>query len=246
MTAYGNQDAVIAGLPYGLIQNVINRNAQEAIAFGIPVFGYKGDARSCWGYKKDTAKMVYSGDLVTSNSVAVTIDGTALTATVFATDHLTTMNAIITKINALSGCEAVLDPADTNNRTILVRKKGIASFTVTSTVTLGAGQATMAATYASGQIYLGFSMFTQKVGGNYPIGDEVNIMFEGGVAAVAATGAKAHGPGYLTAAGLPTSTATSNQALEGVFFASNEADTTGFANVIAAGDFITMPYGDKF
>lgn len=246
MPAYGNQDAVIAGLPYGLIQNVINRNASEAIGFGKPVFGYKGDNRALWTYKKDTAKMVYSADFITSNSVAVTIDGVALSATVFATDHLTTINAIIAKITALAGCEAVLDPADTNNRTILVRKKGVAAFVASSTVTLGASQATMAATYGSGQVYLGFSMFTQKVGGQYDAGDEVNIMFEGGIAAVAASGAKANGPVYLTAAGVPTSTATSNQLLDGVFFVSNEADTAGFAMVQTAGDFITMPYGDKF
>lgn len=246
MPAYGNMDKVIAGLPFGLVGDVINRTAMEAIAFGAAVFGYKGDSRSLYGFKVDTAKMVYSADFVTSNSVAVTIDGAALTATVFATDHLTTINAIITKINALTGCEAVLDAADTDNRTILVRKKGVASFTVSSTVTLGASQATMAATYASGQVFLGFALFTQKLGGNYASGDEVSILAEGQLVIPAATGAKANGPVYLTSAGLATSTATSNQALSGVFFAGNEADTTGFAPVRVEASPITMPYGDKF
>lgn len=246
MTAYGNIDSYIAGLPYGLIQDVINRTASETIAFGTPVFGYKGDSSSLYGFKKDTAKMVYSGDFVTSNSVAVTIDGTALTATVFATDHLTTINAIITKINALSGCEAVLDSADTNNRTILVRKKGIASFTVASTVTLGAGQATMSATYGSGQVFLGFALFTQKLGGNYVATEEVSVLREGGIVVTAATGAKAHGPVYLTSAGVPTSTISGNQLLDGVFFNTNEADSSGFASVEITAAPITMPFGDKF
>ena len=246
MTAYGNIDHAVSGLPYGLITDIISRTAAETITFGQPVFGYKDDSTKAYGYKKDTAKIVLSTALIASNSVIVTVDGAATTATVFATDHATTMAAIIAKLNALTGVEAILDNADATNLTLIIRKRGIASFVASFAVTLGASQPTDTVSYGTGQVYLGISTFTQKVGGNYVAGDLVNIARQGQVMAACASGAKAQGPVYLTAAGLPTSAESGNQAVDGSFFATNESENPGFAVIVIDHSPVIMPFGDKF
>ena len=96
--------------------------------------------------RSNQATIVLSGDLVTSNSVAcsIVVNGvtTALTATVFASDHATTMAAIATKLEAVSGVlSATVGGA--NNRTITILADPETDIYVSVfTVTLGAGQAT--------------------------------------------------------------------------------------------------------
>lgn len=96
-------------------------------------------------YVAQVQTITFSGDLVASNSVACTIDGVALSATVFATDHLTTMNALATKIAATAGV-ATATVGGSGNR-VITCTAAVAGvpFTITGVVvTLGASQATAA------------------------------------------------------------------------------------------------------
>lgn len=53
--------------------------------------------------KELTATLTVSTDLITANSTIVTVNGNSTTATVYATDHDTTMAAIAAKVAALPG-----------------------------------------------------------------------------------------------------------------------------------------------
>lgn len=87
--------------------------------------------------------IVFSANLITSNSIACTIDGTALTATVFATDNATTLAALATKIQATDGVStAVSDGSHTI--TVTAQNAGLPVAITGVVVTLGASQATAA------------------------------------------------------------------------------------------------------
>tara|TARA_R110000868_G_scaffold402722_1_gene679352 strand:- start:309 stop:1097 length:789 start_codon:yes stop_codon:yes gene_type:complete len=95
--------------------------------------------------RSNQATIVLDADLVTSNSVAcsVVINGTttALTATVFATSHLVSMQAIDTKLEAVTGI-ASATVGGANNRTItIVFSPEYDGYVSVFTVTLGASQA---------------------------------------------------------------------------------------------------------
>lgn len=81
-------------------------------------------------------------DLVTSNSIAITVNGVALTPIVFAVSHLNTMGLICTAIEAepnIVSCE--IDPNDPTNRTLILTGEPNQNAIVDSfVVTLGASQ----------------------------------------------------------------------------------------------------------
>ena len=167
MGAYDYMDAAIAGLKVGLQSRVEGGwvcAESGGIAYGMPVFGHIGNNKQCWTYKNDVSKIVLSADLITDNSVAISVDGVALTATVFADDHDTTMDAILAKLNALDGVVAILDADDANNRTFIIQKKtkSFSTGDVTCVVTLGESAATATITYGSSQVFLGVALFVQK------------------------------------------------------------------------------------
>lgn len=85
-------------------------------------------------------------DFVASNSIACSVNGTALTATVFATDHATTIAALATKIEATAPCLTAVAAG----RVITVTSVNSDALTFVITVTLGASQAvdTVATTVA--------------------------------------------------------------------------------------------------
>lgn len=248
MTAYNNISSAVAGLLYGLDNDaVISRTAAESISAGLPVFAYKGDESLAFGFKKDVAKIVYSADFIASNSTIVTVNGVASAAQVYSTDHLTTINALINKIKAIAvsaanpyGVEAVLDPADTNNRTILIRTKGVAN-TSTSATTLGSSQPTTTVTTGSGQVFRGISTFSQQVGGAYEVNREVNILERGSIWAQCNAGPQASGPAYVADTGVLDDSGT---ALTGVFFDSNSA-SAGLA-ITKVNGMVAMTYGNNF
>lgn len=90
------------------------------------------------------ATTIFDADLVASNSIVFTINGTAVTAVPFNTDHDTTMDDLITQIEAdITGSSVSLDPGDVNNRTLIISIFGQAGVeTCSVVVTGGASQAT--------------------------------------------------------------------------------------------------------
>jgi len=93
--------------------------------------------------------VVLSADLVSLNSIAVEVNGVSLTPIVYASSHLATMNAICAAIALQPNiAQAILDPDDITNRTILVEgDPGFDGIIDSFVVTLGASQAVATITY---------------------------------------------------------------------------------------------------
>lgn len=187
---YGYLEEAGPGVIYGISpRKVESFAAKEIIPMGYPVFGYEGDVDECWLLKLDGDKVVFDADLVTDNSIAISVNGDTGTVA-FDTDHDTTMDAIVTAIEALDpNYIADLDSTDANNRTIHVTTKGEVA-TVTMTVTGGASQATATITSQLSDylVFLGVAIKVDKepvensVTGrsdNYAIGDTVSVMSDG-------------------------------------------------------------------
>jgi hypothetical protein len=107
-------------------------------------------------YPTQIISLTMSAALVTSNSVAGNINGTALTATIFATDSDTTLAAIATKIAAVAGVQSatvtsVGGTASDDRTIVIVPTDPVNGVSVDSFVTtLGASQNTWSVSYAQG------------------------------------------------------------------------------------------------
>lgn len=92
-------------------------------------------------------KLVFSGDLVASNTINGKIRGLSIAQVTYASSHANTMSLIIAAINALPGVSASLDTTDTNSRTILIVSTDDMAVTGSNwVVAAGVGQATVALT----------------------------------------------------------------------------------------------------
>lgn len=102
---------------------------------------------------REVSTITLNADLVTSNSIVVTVDGTALSAINYATSHAATLTAIATAIQATAG---VLT-ASASGRVITVTGANPGDpFTIAMTITAGASQATVTvaeSTAASGAAF---------------------------------------------------------------------------------------------
>lgn len=203
MSAYDYIDQASAGLLYGLDNNVEGGWAckpSAGIEFGYPVFGYAGDGKDLYSFKKDVGKIVFDADFVASNSIVITVNGVDTAAVVFDTDHDTTMNLVLAAINALTGVEAVLDATDTDNRTFYILVKGETAV-VSEAVTGGAGQASGTITYTTGQIFIGMAIQTQNSPGLYEQYDAVNVLVRGYCWADCGTAAQSNLVSYVADTG---------------------------------------------
>lgn len=148
-------DQAFAGMPVDADSNEFadSQLALEPLDFGFAamradVSTYPNGAR---GPKRNQATAVFSADLVTSNSVAGTVNGVALTATVFATDHATTMAALGAKIVAALAAltvpiVATATVGGASNRTLTIDAKDAHVLLASFVVTLGGSQATVTLT----------------------------------------------------------------------------------------------------
>lgn len=118
---------------------------EEVVAVGDPVYiRYAG--------KKQVQTIVFSADIVASNSIAGVVAGTALTATVFDTNNATTLTALAAKIAAQPN---ITSAASDGTRTITVTSDQDETIALTGfVVTLGASQATVEITETTAGIPL--------------------------------------------------------------------------------------------
>jgi len=131
-----------------LNSKIVSKKVDDAngIALGRFVGALDSDEKTVSNLYSNQATIVLDADLVSSNSVAcsIVVNGvtTALTATVYASSHLATMQAIETKLEAVDGIlSATVGGA--NNRTITILADPETDIYVSVfTVTLGASQAT--------------------------------------------------------------------------------------------------------
>jgi hypothetical protein len=186
MPEYGRIDAFLKGM--ATRPNLSKRNkeswvAKEQIDFGDSVWGYIGDQDECGNIHRDTAKVVFSADFITANQIDGVVNGVSISPVTFITSHLVTIGLVRDAYNSLDGVECILDPADTNNRTLLIRTK-FADNVSSAVVTLGSSQPTVTITYSIDMVFLGVARHNQKdyTGIGYEVQDVVTVLMEGFIA----------------------------------------------------------------
>ena len=77
MSAYGDMNPGVPGLIQSQYPKIDSGIAQESIVPGTPVFGYANSGNKVWKLKADVSKLVLDGDLSSSNSTVITVNGIA-------------------------------------------------------------------------------------------------------------------------------------------------------------------------
>jgi hypothetical protein len=164
MTQYNDPTAKIAGFKQSIDSDDKTLQVAETagIPYGLPVFGYAGGDLKAYRYHDNVGVILFDADFVASNSIVITVDGTAVTAVVYATSHDNTMDLLKAQIEAdIAGATVTLTDA-TNNRELTITIEDGVDRVVAEAVTGGASQPTGAITYSSSMIFEGFSRFEQQ------------------------------------------------------------------------------------
>jgi len=175
--SYANtQAAFFAGMKADArFDEVESKKAEVAIPFGRGLCAESGDVDTVRLPKKDVATLVFAGDFVTSNTINLKVNGTAIAQVTFGTDHATTAGLLVAAIAALTGISCSLVAADTNNRTFRIESDGDAISVTDIVVAAGGGQTTGSATYSADDIFRGISLHTHNELGSYAIDDMVSV-----------------------------------------------------------------------
>jgi hypothetical protein len=218
MSAYNDMTVAIAGLKADSgSSRVESWAAAEQIAFGKPCFAYQGgdvdSEKKVYNLINDVSKIVFDGDFVTSNSITITVNGAAAAAVTFDNDHDDTADLVVAAVSALTGVECALDPADTNNRTFLIRTIGTACV-ASEAITGGSGQVTGTVTNQTSMVFVGISLHTQKNTNvvnqsRYETNEAVSVLYKGIVWASTGAAVNSEDDAYLSlSTGLFTATTT--------------------------------------
>lgn len=118
--------------------------------------------------------ITYSADFVASNSIAVTIDGVAITPEVYATSHAATFAALVTAIDGLSTVESATGNATTRVITIIPVEQDV-DVTASGAVTLGASQATTTIVTNTNDIFKGMPVMLDSDGSVKRVESSANL-----------------------------------------------------------------------
>jgi hypothetical protein len=164
---YGDIDKAIAGQKYGLDAETESLAAGEKLYPGDPVFGMVGDDKVGYGAHVSAVALTASGDLVTGNSIAVTVNGITLEPVVFETSSVETIKKIANAVDQNEEVRALGIDAffvEGTPRTVILQGPGI-TITAAAIVTGGAGQANFASTSYSAMKFMGVARFEELVFG---------------------------------------------------------------------------------
>jgi len=117
-------------------------------------------------FYQEIATVTYDADFVTSNSIAFSVNGAAITPVVFDTDQATTKAALVAAIDALTGVSCVAGAG----RVIVVTRRVLpaedsADIAIETEVTLGGSQASASTVYSTDQVFGGICMLKQNEDG---------------------------------------------------------------------------------
>jgi hypothetical protein len=171
-----DQNAAILGmLADSAYKHTDSKIAKGAIPVGRGVTKVIGKDNEARLPSANQGSLVFAGDLITANVIDLDINDVAITSVTFTTDHLTTMGLLATEIASNADvATAVLDPADTNNRTLIVTGVDGTVITITNiVVTLGASQTTGTWTSSTRDALYGIAHWTQALEGGLPGEDAI-------------------------------------------------------------------------
>lgn len=147
------------GLKYDIgFDSVLTYRAAENLNFGLGLVqgAAEGDARLPLA---NVAVVTLSADLIASNSVAVSVNGDAITPVVYASSHAETLEAVATAISLLDDVTATVTAA----REITIVGDNVEVVVDSFVVTLGASQATATTVASSNDKFVGISVATQAI-----------------------------------------------------------------------------------
>lgn len=208
MGAYNDMDRAFAGMAQGMNNRYETWKAAEDIGFGMPVFVYEDDDVNAYTYKNDVEEITFDADLVVSNVITITptINGVAGSAIVvnFDIDHDTTMDAIVTALEAAySGSSVTLTDA-TDNRVFEFFYKGN-EVSLAVVVTAGDSQAGVTADVGTNQIFAGIAKYTAKAENSgtkqYAQYDAMNVLVDGRISVESGGTVKANTAPYVLVSG---------------------------------------------
>jgi hypothetical protein len=251
MTAYNDITPKVAGLKQALGSRVLSKTVKETsgIEYGYPVFGYEGNDTDCFLFHNNVGVILFDADFVASNSIVITVDGTAVTAVPFNTSHTQTMTDLKEQIQAdIAGATVTLTDA-TNNRELTITIEDDAERVVAEAVTGGASQPSGTISYSSSQVFLGLTLKTDKgdavrtdLNGNvlsastayYALTETANVAIDAIMTIVTGSAVTSEKQAYVVATGAEqgkiTDVSTSNTILAGVFIKETVA-SAGLADV---------------
>lgn len=213
MAAYGTPDVAIAGLLFsGEAHDVESSIAQEAIAFGAPVYGAVGIENKCYASHNDKATVTYTSDTESTSVLTTVINGTSIATTYGGGSHAATMTAHLVAINANATLIAagIVAAAGGSARIFTVTAPVGTTLVVTSAITV-AGPATGAVVYTTNAKFLGVAVFVQTgsrlVGAGtacYEAYSSVSILREGKIWVLAESTASDKDPAYAVSNGAGT------------------------------------------
>lgn len=205
MPAYDVIDKSLPGELQGIdhdIEGGFSAQDSAGINFGVPAFGYVGDAISLHTFKNDVAKIAFDADFVTGNLIDMDVNTVSMTQVPFNADHATTMGDLINTLNAMTGVEAILDLVDGTGRTLYIRTKGATIAIANLAVTAGATQATGTITLTTGQVFMGITMNSANSAGLYENTDAVNVVAKRQLSASCSTACNANTKAFVGVDGL--------------------------------------------
>ncbi len=178
-----NQKTAFAGMKgNSRFDYVETKLAQNAIPFGYGLVAGDNVTVQARVPMKNKSVLSVSADLIASNSTIVTVNGVPTTATVYATSHAATMEAIRAKIAAITGVKSATYPGSGRDITIIGNNIAISASAVT---TLGASQPTWTEVLSSNDAFRGLSVH-QHVEKDYSTGvaqyladEAVNVLRQG-------------------------------------------------------------------
>lgn len=222
MAQYGTPDVAISGMLDGGRWVDESAIAQEDINFGAPVFGMPGEENTAYNFHKEVATVTLSTDLITANVIDFTFDGITSEVT-FATDHDTTMAALVDEIEADFADYIVSAVAEDDVLTVTFLPQYDASG-VAVTVTLGDTQPTVAIVGTTTRVFMGVAPFIQIGGAGYGAGDSayqaeavMDVLTRGRLWVDVASTVTDKAKAYVDSNGLFTNVSTNNYDMGGYF-----------------------------
>jgi hypothetical protein len=160
---YGDMRKALAGQTFGLDAECESFCAGEDFFPGDPVFGIVGDDKMAYQAHISAVTLTASANLVTGNSITVTVNGIAVEAVAFISSSANTIAALVTAINLNEGIRALgitASAAEGASKAFSLQGLGV-TITASAVVTGGASQAGFTSEANDFAKFLGVARFEQ-------------------------------------------------------------------------------------
>ena len=167
---YGDMKKALAGMTFGLDAECESFCAGEDFFPGDPVFGIVGDDKMAYQAHISAVTLTASANLVTGNSITVTVNGIAVEAVAFVSSSANTIAAIVTAINLNEKIRALgitASATEGSTKEFFLEGPGV-TITASAVVTGGSSQAVFASEANDFAKFLGVVRFEQ-------LGEGVNV-----------------------------------------------------------------------